>query len=110
MCVCVCVCVCVCACHQRVYALRKLERMRQNYQQLPAAHQLLLPGYLTHVERCRAAIDTNDDFVRCILGGAENVFENSDVANFVSTTPLISTFYILCPFPPEWAGSRGHVV
>ena len=73
----------------RIYGDRKLERARQNYRSLSPAHQKLLPLHLAHIEQCAATVDTNHAFITAIIAAAENVFENSDVANIVCSIKII---------------------
>lgn len=60
----------------RAHALQRVSRALDNYHKLPTGHQKMLTQYAEHLTAVRAAVETNHQFVQCIVDKAVGMFDN----------------------------------
>ena len=61
--------------------MKRVAQSHENFSCLPSYHQQLLHDFLPNLERLKAAIDVNYEFVDKLLKSAQGMFVNSDVAD-----------------------------
>jgi len=60
----------------RAHAQQRVSRALNNYRKLPSHHQKMLTQYAEHLVAVSTAVDTNHQFVRCIVDKAVGMFDN----------------------------------
>jgi carnosine N-methyltransferase len=63
------------------FAMRRVARAHENFSCLPLHHQQLLNDFLPNLDRLKAAIDTNHQFIDRLMKSAQGMFVNSSVAD-----------------------------
>jgi carnosine N-methyltransferase len=61
--------------------MRRVARAHENFSCLPLHHQQLLNDFLPNLDRLKAAIDTNHQFIDRLMKSAQGMFVNSSVAD-----------------------------
>jgi carnosine N-methyltransferase len=73
--------VCTAFSYYRTFAMRRVARAHENFSCLPLHHQQLLNDFLPNLDRLKAAIDTNHQFIDRLMKSAQGMFVNSSVAD-----------------------------
>ena len=63
------------------FAMRRVARAHENFSSLPLHHQRLLKDFLPNLDRLKAAIDVNHEFIDRLMKSAQGMFVNSRVAD-----------------------------
>ncbi|XP_064595924.1 carnosine N-methyltransferase-like [Liolophura sinensis] len=62
----------------RSHSLKRVQRAEQQYRDLPAHHQEMLPCYMDHIDLVRTCIDHNYQVIKLITAQTSGMFENKD--------------------------------
>ncbi|EDO34821.1 predicted protein [Nematostella vectensis] len=81
--------------YYRDYSMRKLARIKADFDHLPANHQQMLPDFPNHLQKVSQCIDANNQFLCNIVNGTPGMFENRDdskVGKVENTRKAVTSF------------------
>jgi len=89
----------------RTHALQRVSRALGNYHKLSNSHQKMLTTYAEHLTAVKAAVETNHQFVQCLVNKAVGMFDNDSELTIPSTVESACTreaIFILLTNLPQW--------
>ena len=75
----------------RAHALQRVSRGLDNYHKLSSSHQKMLTTYAEHLAAVKAAVETNHQFVQCMVDKAVGMFDNDSELTIPSSVESACT-------------------